>query len=112
VTWLTTHTLRFYEQETPVRRNAAGRRAFVPDEVAWLKVCTKLRSSGMPLPEIRQVADLQEATHLRRPLKGPQQHLDRQFRSRSAGSSAHGRGPLHVVHRAMTPANCRARSRT
>jgi DNA-binding transcriptional MerR regulator len=62
LTGLTTHTLRFYEQEglfaAPVRRNAAGRRVFTGAEVEWLKVCTKLRSSGMPLPEIRHYAEL------------------------------------------------------
>jgi DNA-binding transcriptional MerR regulator len=62
LTGLTTHTLRFYEQEglffAPVRRNAAGRRVFTEDEVEWLKVCTRLRSSGMPLPEIRRYAQL------------------------------------------------------
>jgi DNA-binding transcriptional MerR regulator len=62
LTGLTTHTLRFYEQEglffAPVRRNAAGRRVFTGEEVEWLKVCTKLRSSGMPLPEIRHYAQL------------------------------------------------------
>jgi DNA-binding transcriptional MerR regulator len=62
LTGLTTHTLRFYEQEglfaAPVRRNAAGRRVFTQEEVEWLRVCTKLRSSGMPLPEIRRYADL------------------------------------------------------
>ncbi|WNV89118.1 MerR family transcriptional regulator [Umezawaea sp. Da 62-37] len=62
LTGLTTHTLRFYEQEglfvAPVRRNAAGRRIFTAEEVEWLKVCTRLRSSGMPLPEIRRYADL------------------------------------------------------
>lgn len=61
-TGLTTHTLRFYEKEQlllgPVRRDAAGRRVFTAQEVEWLKVCTKLRSSGMPLPEIRRYADL------------------------------------------------------
>jgi DNA-binding transcriptional MerR regulator len=59
---LTTHTLRFYEQEglfaAPVRRNSAGRRVFTEDEVEWLKVCMRLRSSGMPLPEIRRYARL------------------------------------------------------
>jgi DNA-binding transcriptional MerR regulator len=59
---LTTHTLRFYEQEglfaAPVRRNAAGRRVFTEEEVEWLKVCMRLRSSGMPLPEIRRYAQL------------------------------------------------------
>jgi DNA-binding transcriptional MerR regulator len=62
LTGLTTHTLRFYEQEglffAPVRRNAAGRRVFTAEEVEWLKVCMKLRSSGMPLPEIRRYAQL------------------------------------------------------
>lgn len=62
LTGLTTHTLRFYEQEglfvAPVRRNAAGRRVFTDAEVEWLKVCTKLRSSGMPLPEIRRYVEL------------------------------------------------------
>jgi DNA-binding transcriptional MerR regulator len=62
LTGLTTHTLRFYEQEglfvAPVRRNAAGRRVFTEEEVGWLKVCAKLRSSGMPLPEIRRYAQL------------------------------------------------------
>jgi DNA-binding transcriptional MerR regulator len=62
LTGLTRHTLRFYEQEglfvAPVRRNAAGRRVFTQEEVEWLKVCVKLRSSGMPLPEIRRYAEL------------------------------------------------------
>jgi DNA-binding transcriptional MerR regulator len=62
LTGLTTYTLRFYEQEglffAPVRRNAAGRRVFTREEVEWLKVCTKLRSSGMPLPEIQRYATL------------------------------------------------------
>lgn len=62
LTGLTTHTLRFYEQEelflTPVRRDKAGRRVFTQEDVGWLRVCTKLRSSGMPLPEIRRYARL------------------------------------------------------
>lgn len=61
LTGLATHTLRFYEQEglvAAVRRNTAGRRVFAEEDVAWLKVCGKLRSSGMPLPEIRRYAEL------------------------------------------------------
>lgn len=62
LTGLTAHTLRFYEQEGlllgPVRRDAAGRRIFSDEEVGWLRVCTKLRSSGMPLPEIQRYAQL------------------------------------------------------
>src|ERR1700743_3315094 len=61
-TGLTTHTLRFYEQEelffAPVRRNAAGRRVFTQEEVEWLQVCTKLRAWGMPLPDTRHYAQL------------------------------------------------------
>lgn len=61
-TGLSTHTLRFYEQEglfvEPVQRNAAGRRVFTEQEVGWLKVCAKLRSSGMSLPDIRRYAEL------------------------------------------------------
>jgi DNA-binding transcriptional MerR regulator len=62
LTGLTTHTLRFYEQEglfvAPVRRDSAGRRVFAQNEVQWLKVCVKLRSSQMPLPDIRHYAQL------------------------------------------------------
>jgi DNA-binding transcriptional MerR regulator len=62
LTGLTTHTVRFYEQEglffAPVRRNASGRRVYTAEEVEWLKVCMRLRSSGMPLPEIRRYAQL------------------------------------------------------
>jgi DNA-binding transcriptional MerR regulator len=57
---LSAHTLRFYEQEGlfEARRNAAGRRVFTGQDVGWLKVCTKLRSSGMSLPDIRRYAEL------------------------------------------------------
>lgn len=62
LTGLSAHTLRFYEQEglfvEPVRRNAAGRRVFTELEVGWLRVCAKLRSSGMSLPDIRRYAEL------------------------------------------------------
>ena len=62
LTGLSAHTLRFYEREglfvEPVRRNAAGRRVFGEQEVNWLRVCAKLRSSGMALPDIRRYAEL------------------------------------------------------
>ena len=61
-TGLTTHTLRFYDAEQlfvePVRRNSAGRRMFSEQEIGWLKVCAKLRDTGMPLPVIRRYAEL------------------------------------------------------
>ncbi|AMM19764.1 MerR family transcriptional regulator [Frondihabitans sp. PAMC 28766] len=61
-TGLSVHTLRFYEQEGlfigPVARDSAGRRVYDADEVMWLNVCTRLRSSGMPLADIHRYADL------------------------------------------------------
>ena len=48
-TGLSTHTLRFYEKEglfiEPIQRNAAGRRLFSEQEIDWLRVCSKLRST-------------------------------------------------------------------
>ena len=61
-TGLSVHTLRFYEKEglfvEPVRRDGAGRRVFSEQEVGWLVVCSKLRSSTVPLPQIRRYAEL------------------------------------------------------
>lgn len=61
-TGISTHTLRFYEKEglfvEPIQRNAAGRRIFSEQEIGWLRVGLKLRSTGMPLPDIRRYAEL------------------------------------------------------
>ncbi|MBR8744292.1 MerR family transcriptional regulator [Nocardiopsis sp. MG754419] len=61
-TGLSAHTLRFYEREglfvEPIRRDTAGRRVFGEKEVGWLQVCARLRSSDMPLPDIRRYAEL------------------------------------------------------
>ncbi|GAA4048126.1 MerR family transcriptional regulator [Nonomuraea soli] len=61
-TGLSVHTLRFYEREgllaNPVRRAAGGRRLYTEDDVGWLGVCIRLRSSGMPLPVIREYTEL------------------------------------------------------
>ncbi|GAA4930056.1 MerR family transcriptional regulator [Streptomonospora halophila] len=61
-TGLSAHTLRFYEQEglfvDPVRRDSAGRRMFTHREVEWLRVCVRLRETGMSLPDIRRYVEL------------------------------------------------------
>lgn len=61
-TGLSVHALRFYEREgiltTPVRRDSGGRRLYGEEHVDWLTLCTFLRASGMPLPEIRRYTEL------------------------------------------------------
>jgi len=61
-TGLSVHALRFYEREgilaDPVQRGPGGRRIYRENDVDWLAVCIKLRASGMPLPAIRQYAEL------------------------------------------------------
>ncbi|MEV7414785.1 MerR family transcriptional regulator [Streptomyces sp. NPDC089919] len=59
---LSVHALRFYEREglfaNPVRRLSNGRRVYHEEDLEWLAVCTKLRSSGMSLTAIREYVEL------------------------------------------------------
>lgn len=59
---LSVHALRFYEREglfaNPVRRLSNGRRVYHEEDLEWLAICTKLRSSGMSLAVIRQYIEL------------------------------------------------------
>ncbi|MFD0152878.1 MerR family transcriptional regulator [Streptomyces sp. NPDC055721] len=59
---LSVHALRFYEREglfaNPVRRLSNGRRIYHEEDLEWLAICTKLRSSGMSLAVIRQYIEL------------------------------------------------------
>jgi DNA-binding transcriptional MerR regulator len=61
-TGLSVHALRFYEREgilaDPVRRESNGRRVYSEDDVEWLDMCVKFRSSGMPLDTIRRYTEL------------------------------------------------------
>ncbi len=61
-TGLSVHALRFYEREgilaDPVRRESNGRRVYSEDDVDWLEMCIKFRSSGMPLDTIRRYTEL------------------------------------------------------
>jgi DNA-binding transcriptional MerR regulator len=61
-TGLSVHALRFYEREgllaDPVRRESNGRRVYTEDDVDWLNMCIKFRSSGMTLDTIRRYTDL------------------------------------------------------
>jgi len=59
---MSVHALRFYEREGilahPVERESNGHRIYSEADVEWLILCTCLRASGMPLPAIRQYAEL------------------------------------------------------
>ena len=58
---LTAHTLRWYEQEglvAPVDRDTAGRRRYREQDLDWLRLLTRLRTTGMPVREMRRYADL------------------------------------------------------
>jgi DNA-binding transcriptional MerR regulator len=62
-TGLSVHALRFYEREglmltRHVARGSGGHRRYSPDDVNWLRICIKLRASGMPLAKIRRLAEL------------------------------------------------------
>jgi DNA-binding transcriptional MerR regulator len=58
---LSTHTLRWYEQEglvAPVGRDSAGRRRYTNEDLGWLDLLTKLRRTGMPVRDMRRYAEL------------------------------------------------------
>ena len=62
-TGLSVHALRFYEREgllltEQVARGSGGHRRYSPQEVNWLRICIRLRRSGMPLAKIRRFAEL------------------------------------------------------
>lgn len=62
-TGLSVHALRFYEREglllsQHVSRGTGGHRRYSAQDVNWLRICIKLRKSGMPLAKIRRFAEL------------------------------------------------------
>ncbi|MGL5824866.1 MAG: MerR family transcriptional regulator [Nocardioides sp.] len=61
-TGLTAHALRYYERDAlmleSVPRSAAGHRRYSPGDVQWIIFITKLRSTGMPMRDIRMYAEL------------------------------------------------------
>jgi len=62
-TGLSVHALRYYEREglmlsRHVTRGTGGHRRYSRQDVFWLRMCIKLRASGMPLAQIRLYADL------------------------------------------------------
>jgi DNA-binding transcriptional MerR regulator len=61
---LTAHTLRWYEQEglvAPIERDTAGRRVYRPGDLRWLQLLIRLRTTGMPVRDMRRYAELVRA---------------------------------------------------
>ena len=64
-TGVSVHTLRYYERAglvvTPIDRTQSGRRRYYTEDLKWIGICTKLRSTGMPIKAIRRYAQLVSA---------------------------------------------------
>ena len=64
-TGVSTHTLRYYERAglmlDRVERASSSHRRYTDDEVRWVVLLTKLRSTGMPIRRMREYADLVRA---------------------------------------------------
>jgi DNA-binding transcriptional MerR regulator len=58
---LTPHTLRYYERDglmLAVDRSASGHRRYTDRDLEWILLITRLRSTGMPIREVREYAEL------------------------------------------------------
>ena len=64
-TGLTTHTLRYYERDGlllgSVDRASSGHRRYTGRDLDWIRMVTRLRSTGMTIRDVRQYADLVRA---------------------------------------------------
>jgi DNA-binding transcriptional MerR regulator len=65
LTGLTADTLRYYERDglmlRAVPRATSGHRLFADRDIEWIRLITKLRSTGMPIRDVRRYADLVRA---------------------------------------------------
>jgi DNA-binding transcriptional MerR regulator len=55
------HTLRYYERAgllDPIDRGASGHRRYAEEDLVRIQFLTKLRSTGMPIRQVRAYADL------------------------------------------------------
>jgi len=65
LTGLSADTLRYYERDglmlRPVPRAGSGHRLYAARDLEWVRLITKLRSTGMPIRDVRRYADLVRA---------------------------------------------------
>jgi len=55
------HTLRYYERIgllDPVQRASSGHRRYSAGDIAWIEFLVRLRSTGMPICQMHQFANL------------------------------------------------------
>jgi len=60
-TGLTRHTLRYYERDglmLSVDRAGSGHRRYSQRDLEWIELITKLRTTGMPIREVRRYAEM------------------------------------------------------
>jgi DNA-binding transcriptional MerR regulator len=61
-TGLTAHTLRYYERDglmlASVDRSSSGHRRYTDRDLSWIEMITRLRSTGMPMRDVRRYAEL------------------------------------------------------
>jgi DNA-binding transcriptional MerR regulator len=64
-TGLTAHTLRYYERDGlmlgSVDRATSGHRRYTDGDLTWIEMITRLRSTGMPIRDVRRYAALVRA---------------------------------------------------
>ena len=62
---LTADTLRYYEKDRlllrPVPRASSGHRRYEEPDLRWIELVTRLRSTGLPIRDVRRYADLVRA---------------------------------------------------
>lgn len=61
-TGLTPDTLRYYERGglmlRPIPRGGSGHRRYGATDLTWVRLITKLRSTGMPIRDVRRYTEL------------------------------------------------------
>ncbi|MCW2786028.1 MAG: transcriptional regulator, MerR family [Marmoricola sp.] len=64
-TGLTAHTLRYYERDglmlASVDRSSSGHRRYHEQDLTWIELISRLRSTGMPIRDVRRYAALVRA---------------------------------------------------
>ena len=97
-TGLTAHTLRYYERDGlllgAVDRSSSGHRRYTEQDLTWITLITRLRSTGMPIRDVKRYAAL-----VRAGAGNEQERLDllRSHRERVERQLAEATGHLRAI---------------